>query len=258
MRYFINADDFGINHSKTEAIDLGVRAGWIQRTSLIVNSEATAEACALARQHDYMDRVCFHLNLASGTPLTEAVKKTALCDGSGNFCKAKAKAIQKRCMSRRAILAIREECEAQMRAFRSLGFKSKHLDSHTWCLCNLPVWIAVKPLLSRYGFETTRALSGHRLQTSSFLMRLYQKLVESRMRKKLRILEAWSGCGREVCSAREKSVIGADSLIEWYVHPDMIDGVSTDSLFSYHKEAKPLEEVAKLASSLGQLQDCCG
>ena len=110
----MNADDFGRDSGRTEAIDICMRQGLLQRASLMVNMECTEEAAALAKSGAYMDRVCFHLNLTDGLPLTNAIRSTAICDSNGKIIRANQKTVQRRCFSRGAISAIRQECEAQM------------------------------------------------------------------------------------------------------------------------------------------------
>ena len=245
MTVFINADDFGLSQSKTRAIDLGIQAGQIQRTSLIVNGEATAQAAAICRQHGYADRVCFHLTLVEGRPLTQDITKTPLCR-NGVFCEIKNRTLLCRGMSPRTIRAIRRECEAQMRRFRELGFTSAHIDSHKWCLCSLPAWLAIRPLLEEYGFKTTRTLNGHRLSSCGGAMRRYYRMLVGMISGTLETQEDWSGCGSELERDLAAGKLSADTRAELYVHPDMNGEIAVDALYSYRREQKPLEEVFDL------------
>lgn len=256
MRFFINADDFGWTDLLNAAIHESLCRGWIQQTSLMMNCGALEEAVRLTEQSGYRDRVCFHLNLMDGAPLTENIKSTALCyPKAGTFRNANAKRILRRCMSPRAIRAIRKECEAQMRAFRDRGFTSTRIDSHRWCLFHLPVWIAIRPLLKRYGFQTTRTPKGHLFETNKGVMRLYFRFVAALVGTALRYPETWSGCGGEMAEQKPGEGGHGDPLVELYVHPKMIDGVSTDTFFTYEKEQKPVEEVAAFAAGHGRLDD---
>ena len=159
MKYFIGADDFGWNANLNEAIDMALCKGWVQRASLMVNAYGFSEAVRLAKEHGYADRISFHLNLAEETPLTEEIKRTVFTYNAdkGKFCRMSNKGMQVRCMSHAVVKAIRTESEAQMRRFRDSGFTSTRIDSHRWCMFNLPVWHAIEPLLKQYGFTTPRA-----------------------------------------------------------------------------------------------------
>lgn len=110
MDYYFNADDFGLRHSKTAAIDEAFCNGWIQEASIVVNTDNFLEAVSLAEAHGYQDRINFHLNLSQGFPLTDDIRDTILCKENGSFIMRKERSILRHCMSSRAIKAIRKEC----------------------------------------------------------------------------------------------------------------------------------------------------
>ena len=254
MKYVMNADDFGRDPARTAAIDACLRQGLIQRASLMVNMESTEEAAALAKAGSYMDRVCFHLNLTSGLPLTDAVRSTALCGKNGEFCRAKNKTVQCRCFSRKTIAAIRQECEAQMRKFRALGFSSTHMDSHLWCLCSFPVWLAVRPLMKRYGFRTVRTMKGHMYLTNSGKLSLYYRFLQFFIRCcGFKNPEVWSGCPDEFLKQGISAKKRADKAVEVYVHPNMIDGIPIDTVFSYQWERRPVAAEVEMLSGVGAI-----
>jgi predicted glycoside hydrolase/deacetylase ChbG (UPF0249 family) len=198
MNYIINADDFGRDHTKNTATDIGLREGLIHRASLMMNAEGTEEAVSMARTGGYMDRICFHLNLTDGYPMTEAVKGTPLCGDDGRFRKNSNTSIQKKCFNRKTIAAIREECEAQIRLFREKGFTSTHLDSHRWIMYNFPVWRAIRPLLPQYGFRDVRTMKGHLLSGSGTKLRPYYKLLQKAIGLSgIAWSEDWAGCSDE-------------------------------------------------------------
>lgn len=250
MKYLLNADDFGKTPSKTAAIDAGMRSGQIHRASLMMNMESTAEAVALAKAGNYMERVCFHLNLTEGEPLTEAIKHTDICDKSGSFHRISNKRMQKTCFSRRAISAIRQECVAQIQLFRSCGFTSVHLDSHLWCLCNVPVWFAIRPLLRKYGFRTLRSMDGHFLSASTGKLHSYFSFLKFLIGlSRMKWAEAWAGCMDEFQTQVVPNLKNyANQQIEIYVHPDIIEDTIMDRVFSYQWEKKPIAEIAQLLS----------
>ena len=228
MLYFIHGDDFGRNRSRTDAIDRLLQGGMIQRTTLIVNLSEADYAAGLARKHRYVDSVCFHLNLSEGAPLTEPVKKTKLCNSEGQFCFAQSGQILRTCLSPKSIRAIRQEAEAQMRRFREYGFLSKHLDSHDWLLFNLPVWLAVEPLLSQYGFETTRKGCRAWMKRKKPLRKLYYFLMDRIIAKELKMKENWSGGLRSFESAVKHGDITEKTKAEIMTHPDLVDGDLVD------------------------------
>ena len=247
MRIVINADDFGANHNKTAAIDWEIRYGLINRASLMMNMESTEEAVALAEAGQYMNCICFHLNLTDGIPLTDAIKHTDICNEDGSFGRRTNKRFQQKCFRKRDILAIRQECEAQMRLFREKGFTSDHVDSHRWCLCNLPVWFAIRPLLRKYGFRTTRSLKGHLLTHEKGKLRWYYLLLYRLIGcVDVSFSESWAGVTDEFLKQVAPAMDQYAEPVEVYVHPDIIDNTVTDIVFSYKWERRPLIEVATL------------
>lgn len=240
MQYFIHGDDFGRNPAKTEAIDALICGGKIQTTTLLVNLNDTEHAVELAKKHGYQERVCLHLNLSEGKPLTEAVKKTGLCNASGVYRWAHSKRILATCMFPGAIHAIRKEAEAQMKVFREMGFSSRRMDSHDWILFNYPVWLAVKPLLKRYGFETTRRGCERWIRTQKLPLRKYYRFMEKRISKSLKMEETWSGGLKSFRDALNRGLITAETRAEIMTHPELIDGELIDVSL---RERVPMREV---------------
>lgn len=255
MKYIMNADDFGRGSRRTEAIDACMREGLIQRASLVVNMESTILAAELAREGGYTDRVCFHLNLTTGVPLTEAIRHSPICYPSGSFFnRANNEKIQARCLNKEEISKIRQECEAQMRKFRELGFTSTHMDSHLWCMCNLPVWLAVRPLIKKYGFRTVRTMKGHIYSTNSGRPLLYYKILQFLIRcHGIRFKEAWAGCPDEFMNQIVPAKKHPRKPVEIYVHPFPKNGIPTDIVFSYQWEKRPVAEEAALFRSVGAI-----
>ncbi|MCR5610601.1 MAG: ChbG/HpnK family deacetylase [Clostridiales bacterium] len=252
MRFFISADDFGYNHSINMATDEAFRKGWIQRASLMMNMEGTDEAVTLAREHGYMDKIAFHLNLTVWYPLTEEVKTTYICNSEGRFRYGVTNyQVHKYALSREVIAKIRKECEAQMIKFRAFGFTSEHIDAHRWIICNLPVFLAIWPLLRKYKFKTTRSLEGHYLNSIEGENRKYCRRVYSLIKLKLRVKESFSGCPSEFFENIENGKFKKNSRAEVYVHPDMVDGTCVDLFYNYSNDKKPIEEIAERASRSG-------
>lgn len=221
-------------------MDQLMRDGTVQSCSLLVNLEHTGYAVELSKAHGYQEKVCFHLNLSEGRPLTGDIQRTGLCNTAGDFRWANSKRILASCLSAGAIRAIRIEAEAQIRRFRDYGFTSYRLDSHDWILFNLPVWLAVKPLLKENGMETTRTACDSWIQRKPLPLWLYYRWMEKLIRKSLRMEATWSGGLRSFQRASEKGLIQPDTRAEIMTHPDLLDGELID--FSNH-ERIPLQEV---------------
>jgi predicted glycoside hydrolase/deacetylase ChbG (UPF0249 family) len=221
-----------------------------------MNTPATEEAIKLAREGEYEDRLCLHLNLSHGRPLTNELRSTKYCDENGNIRKMKHRKMLFVCLSSSKVRkALRAECEAQLKSFRDNGFKSKHIDSHTWCMCTIPVWNAIKPILKKYGFETTRTMEGHRLTSCGIAMKSYYRFVFKSIKKNLKLIDDWAGCANELERDCKNGVVTENTRAELYVHPDMQLFDAVDTLYSYNHEVKPLYDIVKIADAHGKLND---
>lgn len=231
----INADDLGKSHSRNLAIRQAMNCGWIDRASLIVNSEWTDEAVKMFRGGG---GICFHLNLGEGTPLTEGMKSTFLCNAEGKFKRMNnPKQHLKMAIRGDVRNLIRQEIEVQMAKFRDCGFKSTHVDSHFFTHAELDVALELVSAMKRFGFKTIRALSGHfvdiKLHSARWRVRLYYKYVKRLYEKAGLVFDAWSGCAREYLNA---GPIAGE--VEIYVHPDTINGEFVDTVYSYRGETR--------------------
>lgn len=251
MTYLIHGDDFGRTEGRTDAIDRLLSEGLIQRTTLLVNMPYAEKAAQLAEEHHYSEKVAFHMNLSEGRPLTAAIRKTALCKADGTLRWAREKR-QLLCLTPSAVRAIRAEVEAQMQRFRALGFSSGHIDSHDWILYNYPVWLAVKPLLARYGFETTRVGCENWIRGSKPVLKAYRRFMAARIGKKLRTAEDWAGGLDSVERFARAGELRADMRLEIMTHPDLVDGVPCDSL--HHKHIPMAELIQRLEQCKVQIE----
>jgi predicted glycoside hydrolase/deacetylase ChbG (UPF0249 family) len=123
----INADDFGFAPGVNRGIVECHEAGTLTSTSMMVNTPAFHEAAALARERAPKLGIGLHLNLLSGSPLTEV---PSLIDSRTRAFVSLSE------LARRALLGavkaedVRRECDAQLAALAAEGINVTHLDSH--------------------------------------------------------------------------------------------------------------------------------
>lgn len=230
----INADDFGREKSRNIAIDECFKKNYISQTSLIVNNgKISDEAVELSINGGYDDKVVLHINLTFGSPLTEKIKNTPLCN-NGVFVGMKNVLdtffIYSKIKCRKAI---KEECEAQIKKFINYGFEPYHLDSHNWVQTEIPVWIELYPLMKKYGFKSIRPMrKGLKvIQEKSkrhIFLGIYYRISDllARITKCYKLnyssgLEEYLDYDRELDNA------------EIFCHPNMIDGEIWDVSWSY-------------------------
>jgi predicted glycoside hydrolase/deacetylase ChbG (UPF0249 family) len=128
LRVIVTADDFGFDAGRTLAITRSLCERWVTHASLMVNLPGTEEACALVHAHRLADRVGLHLNLTSGVPLTDAMRRSARFCADGEFVLRRW--IRYVPLLPAEIRTVAGETRAQIDAARRLGLALTHLDSH--------------------------------------------------------------------------------------------------------------------------------
>ncbi len=243
IRAIINADDFGISGDVNEAVRECFERRFITNTTLMVNMPFADEAVEIAEKAGFSEAVGLHLNLTSGYPLTEPIRREPrFCRKSGSFNAYFQKHTMTRLMiSRRETRAVAVEIEAQIRKYYSYGLPEKHLDSHHHVHTDASVIRVLLPLLKRYSFRSVR-LSRNLFLKMNPLKRVYKNSYNRMLKKSgfdttdffgsYRDLSAMNGCVKD------------DALIEVMVHPMHNEGgtlVDTNV---------PMEKVKELLDSL--------
>jgi predicted glycoside hydrolase/deacetylase ChbG (UPF0249 family) len=148
----VHADDFGETVEITEGICVGIAAGIVTSTSVMVNMPGSVGALRRVPQLAQQASFGLHLNLCEGRPLTRGA---TLTDASGAF-------LRKRALAARALLGrlslpeLEAEVAAQIGVLRDAGIRVSHLDGHKH-LHQLPiVCTAVANVLPRFGIERVR------------------------------------------------------------------------------------------------------
>ena len=98
----VNADDFGMSH--------------------------TEEAVRMAFDGGYQDKVSLHLNLTVGESLSTKIREVSLYYADGKFAYRPIIKINKQVYPK-YVRVVREELEAQIKAFLNYGFTLKGFDS---------------------------------------------------------------------------------------------------------------------------------
>ena len=184
MPLIVNADDFGKNEEINRAVCEAFDKGYITSTTLMANMPGADQAYELAKEKGFADKVGIHLNITEGIPLTEAIRSNPLvCASDGSFNAAFYHSTKYRLyMDKLSIDQIRDELDAQIRRFFTLGFKSLHIDSHHHVHTDYPVYLALKPLAKRYGFEYIR-LSRNLYKGGSAINKIYKHFYNTAVKK---------------------------------------------------------------------------
>lgn len=148
----VHADDFGETGDITEGICLGIEAGVVTSTSVMVNMPGTADALRRMPQLAQQASFGIHLNLCEGRPLTRGA---TLMDANGQFLRKRTLAAHA-LAGRLSLAELEAEITAQIAVLRDAGVRVSHLDGHKH-LHQLPiVCTAVARVLPRFGIERVR------------------------------------------------------------------------------------------------------
>jgi hypothetical protein len=73
VKLIVNADDFGLSSAVNEAIMRAFEMGIIDRTSAIANAPYFADACQLAIEKGFENRVGVHFNILEGRAISSKI-----------------------------------------------------------------------------------------------------------------------------------------------------------------------------------------
>ncbi|WP_281532032.1 ChbG/HpnK family deacetylase [Anaerocolumna aminovalerica] len=235
MKLIINADDFGLSTPVNKAIDICVKNGWIQRTTLMINMPQTKEAVKLAKQNKYMNKVGLHINLIEGIPLTDKIKQTSLCNDHGEFNGLFFKITSHRFFLKKDEReAVKEEVEAQIKRYISYGFETIHMDSHQHSHVNMSVFFTILNLAQKYNFKSIRLSRNLPVSEIKGMKNIYKKFINQKI---IQFNKSYF-CGntRQFFGSKgdcEKENINKtkfeDSIVEMMVHPTAYNGKIIDN-----------------------------
>ena len=124
----VNADDFGMSTSITDAILVAHRYGFLTSTSLMANMPAADYAVRQAARTPNLG-IGIHLNICEGKPILPASDVRSLVDPNGNFHRPPVM-IRKLWRWQVAADELVAEFRAQIRWMKIRGLDPTHADSH--------------------------------------------------------------------------------------------------------------------------------
>ena len=229
MRVILNADDYGCSPEANEAIRYCFEKGYCTQASLMTNFGAvTDEAVAIAKANGFDDKLGVHINFTAGSPLSEEIKRVSVYVCNEKFIDPydpKYKSSIHKLLPLH-INKIRGERRRQIEKYLSYDLSMMHCDFHYSIQQDLPIWLAIRPLLDEYGFKTVRGL-------------LYKPCYSNMYKKYTELLgliyNSFKGARADVAV----SVAGYDKyskikdlnnkVVEVFSHPTVIDGKYIDN-----------------------------
>lgn len=124
----INADDFGLNTKRNQAITKCFQKGLINSTSIMSNMPSFKEAIVLAKDYNFQENIGLHACFTEGKALTD-LSETPFVDKDGFFIK---KQIYKSTLflSKTVRNQLKIEIETQLEALKKSGIKPTHINTH--------------------------------------------------------------------------------------------------------------------------------
>lgn len=234
----INADDFGRTQSINNAITKAFNEGIITQTTIMVNMPYADSAILLSQDNNFFNNVGLHLNLDEGYPITTNIKKCkTFCKESGEFNgNFRKRRIKNFFLTKTERKCCKEEIEAQMNKYISMGFTMKHLDSHH----HIHVIPSVLPIVvisaKKMGFQSMRIRFN--LQNTNILKKIITKCINIYISRFFKTTDFFcdSAYFAEFKPFRES--------IEVMCHPDICDGKLVDVIGK--RENGQLGELIKL------------
>lgn len=231
FEFLINADDFGLSEEVNEAIIYGFQQGLLDRTSLMVNMPFCDDAVRKARQYGFDDKVGLHLNLVQGTPLTEPIKNTFLCNQQGVFDdRVMKKAIHRLFLGEKEKGAVKIEIDAQIEKYIGLNIGQKHIDSHRHAHVAPSIFPLVVESFKQYNFCSMRLARNIPKNEIGGLKRLLKSSI-NRQILNLNVRNQEIMCFGSMTDVEKEIKNGrTNSNIEVMVHPVMKNGKFCDAI----------------------------
>ncbi len=243
IRTVINGDDFGISEEVNRAIAECFEKRILTSTTLMVNMPYADQAVEIARNEGFAEAVGLHLNLTSGYPLTQKIRRCRrFCRKNGSFNAWFQQHTSSRLfLTKRERRAVAEEIEAQIRKYISYGLPERHLDSHHHVHTDRSIMLELMPLMHKYDFRSVR-LSRNLFRRMNPLKKMYKRIFNGKLKKSGLITTDYFGSYRDLAAMNGE--IRENAMVEVMVHPMYNEeGV----LYDTHT---PMTEVCALLDSL--------
>ena len=223
----INADDFGMNVKRNQAITNCFQKGLINSTSIMINMPSFKEAIVLAKDYNFQDNIGLHVCITEGKPLTD-LSKTPFVDNKNLFIKDQ---VYKPTLflSKSVRTLLKKEIIAQLETLKKSGIDPTHINTHhdihelPWLL---PIFLSISK-----KYQIKLRVSQIWIDGKNYLKPLYRKMVNGIY--KYYNLDFSDYFVTVKVYKRDELINEKFEKIEIMVHPDLDDnGRITDSLDS--------------------------
>ena len=128
MKIWINADDFGLTKTCTDAIFECFERKLITTTTMVANGDCFSYALEKIKGTPFVNKIGLHINLTEGKPLTDGIRKNRkFCDDGGAFIGFPNRYSK---LTKSDKKDVYDEIEAQFNKLIQAGININHVDSH--------------------------------------------------------------------------------------------------------------------------------
>ena len=242
MKLIVHADDFGLSSSVNNAIAQSFEMGIIDRTSAIVNGPMFAEACRLAKENGFKNRIGFHFNISECKAVSSEISHIRAFCAKDNILSYQRNT--KQVLSKIEMNAVAAECEHQIRLYRSQGLQLNHFDSHEHVHTEWFMFRTIEPVLRLNGFSSVRV--SQNIGEFPLKNRIYKSFFNYYLKRRGWNSEEFCGSYREFLKLNAYSKM-KDAQVEVVVHPALnSQGVLMDAVYG-EELAPPLQKLRNLS-----------
>lgn len=211
MKIWINADDFGLTKTCTDAILECFEKGLITTTTMVVTSDCFSYALSKIKNTPFIDRIGLHINLTEGRPLTEEISHNMkFCDENGNFISYPNRYAR---LSKKDKLDVYNEIEAQFDKIINSGININHVDSHHHVHNSFRILPIVIEIMKKKDIKLLR--KARNVGKMSILKKIYKKLINSKMKR-----YSYSKYMGSLSDFESMEGMSEEAIFEIMVHPD--------------------------------------
>lgn len=248
-KLIINADDYGYNSSRNNAIIEAFESRQINSTSLMANMPGFEEAINLAHQKKITNKIGAHLVLTEGVSLTEEIKSMKFLFNKKEFT-PELRNKNLFFLNKSEQNLIFKEYSAQIEKIRGNGIPITHLDTHhqihdMWAITHL-----LSALLKAYNIPSMRILNN--LEKSKKIHKnTYRHLMNIILKAKNINFTNYLGNQIDVLSKlKTEPAFLYNNSVEIMVHPDYNkNGILIDRLGKTELDLKFPMDVTNILTS---------
>jgi chitin disaccharide deacetylase len=226
MYYIINADDFGADSKINKAIINCFINNYCSSTTIMANGHAFDEAIELAYNANMNKYIGIHINLSSGIPLTEPIRKMKkFCTDEGIFNNYNLSKINMLLMVSEKE-AVAREIRAQIEKCNKSNLYLTHADSHHHIHTRWEIGSIFIPILKEYNINSIRP-SRNCGKGIQLVKKIYKGMYNNLVLKRFKTVNFF-GSAEDIYYLKSTKDFKKNIYAEVMIHPSYYDKVIVD------------------------------